>query len=49
MSFFETVKDDDILKELSDLNVDRMTPFDALNTLYKWQSALKNRYQPGEE
>ncbi|MCR5179596.1 MAG: DNA mismatch repair protein MutS [Lachnospiraceae bacterium] len=44
MSFFETVKDDDILKELSELNIDRMTPFDALNTLYKWQSAINNRY-----
>ena len=44
MSLFDTVKDDDILQELLDLDVSNMTPIDALNTLYQFQNKLKNRW-----
>ena len=44
MSLFDTVKDDDVLKELQDLDVSRMTPMDALNTIYRLQNKLKNRW-----
>ena len=45
MSIFDTVKDDDIIKELGDLELSSMTPIDALNTLYRLQTKLKNRWQ----
>ena len=32
MSLFDTVQDDDIIKELSELDISNMTPMDALNT-----------------
>ena len=44
MSLFDTVKDDDILKELKEIDISNMTPMDALNTLYKLQNKLKNRW-----
>ncbi len=44
MSLFDTVKDDDILEELKGIDVANMTPMDALNTLYKLQNKLKNRW-----
>ncbi len=44
MSLFDTVKDDDIIKELGDLELGNMTPIDALNTLYRLQTKLKNRW-----
>ena len=44
MSLFDTVKDDDIITELKDLDLGNMTPIDALNTLYKLQNKLKNRW-----
>ena len=45
MSFFDTTSDEDILKELSELEITTLTPLDALNTLYHLQSKLKNRYK----
>ncbi|EXG86830.1 DNA mismatch repair protein MutS [Clostridium sp. ASBs410] len=45
MSIFDTVKDDDIIKELGDIELGNMTPIDALNTLYRLQTKLKNRWQ----
>ena len=45
MSLFDTVKDDDIIKELGELELGNMTPIDALNTLYRLQTKLKNRWQ----
>ncbi len=45
MSLFDTVKDEDVLKELEDIDVSTMTPLDALNTLYRLQNKLKNRWQ----
>ncbi len=44
MSFFDTVKDDDIIRELGELELGHMTPIDALNTLYRLQTKLKNRW-----
>ncbi|MGC6178198.1 DNA mismatch repair protein MutS [Lacrimispora sp. 38-1] len=45
MSLFDTVKDDDIIRELGELELGNMTPIDALNTLYRLQTKLKNRWQ----
>ena len=45
MSFFDTTSDEDILRELSELEITTLTPLDALNTLYHLQSKLKNRYK----
>ncbi len=45
MSLFDTVTDEDILKELMDVEVNTMSPLDALNTLYRLQNKLKNRWQ----
>ena len=44
MSIFDTVNEHDIIKELMELEVNRMSPLDALNTLDKLQSKLKNRW-----
>ena len=44
MSLFDTVSDSDVLKELQEIDVSVMTPLDALNTLYRLQNKLKNRW-----
>jgi len=44
MSLFDTVKDEDILNEIKEMDVSNMTPLDALNTLYKLQNKLNNRW-----
>ncbi|MDD6442153.1 MAG: DNA mismatch repair protein MutS, partial [bacterium] len=44
MSLFDTVKDDDVLDELRNLDISNMTPMDAMNCLYKLQNKLKNRW-----
>ncbi len=44
MSLFDTVKDDDIIKELKELDLGNLTPIDALNTLYQLQNKIKNRW-----
>jgi len=44
MSLFDTVKDDDVIEELKDLDISNLTPIDALNTLYQLQNKLKNRW-----
>ncbi|MDO5411347.1 MAG: DNA mismatch repair protein MutS [Lachnospiraceae bacterium] len=43
LTLFDTVKEDDIIKELTDADLGHMTPIDALNFLYQLQSKLKNR------
>ena len=45
MSLFDTVSDEDVIKELTDLDITVMTPLDAMNTLYRLQNKLKNRYK----
>lgn len=44
MSIFDTVKEEDIIKELMELEVNRMSPMEALITLDKLQAKLKNRW-----
>ncbi|HJA70591.1 MAG TPA: DNA mismatch repair protein MutS [Candidatus Lachnoclostridium stercoravium] len=44
LTLFDTVKEDDIIKELAELELGNMTPIDALNTLYRIQTKLKNRW-----
>lgn len=44
MSLFDTVKDDDVLEELKQIDVSNLTPMDALNTIYRLQNKLKNRW-----
>lgn len=44
MSLFDTVRDEDVIKELESIDISNMTPMDALNTLYKLQNQLKNRW-----
>ena len=43
-SLFDTVKDDDVLNELKELDVSHMTPMDAMNKLYQLQNKLRNRW-----
>ena len=44
MSLFDTIKEDDIIKELSEMDLSEMTPIEALNKLYSIQNKLKNRW-----
>ncbi len=44
ISLFDTVKDDDIVQELKELDIKCMTPLDALNKLNELQNKLKNRW-----
>jgi len=44
MSLFDTVKDEDVIKELKEIDISNLTPLDALNILYKLQNKLKNRW-----
>jgi DNA mismatch repair protein MutS len=44
MTLFETVKDEDLLSEIRDLDIPNLTPMEALNELYSLQSRLKNRW-----
>ena len=44
MSLFDTVTDEDVLNELKEIDVSNLTPLDALNTLYRLQNKLKNRW-----
>ena len=44
ISLFDTVTDEDVLNELKEIDVSNLTPLDALNTLYRLQNKLKNRW-----
>ena len=44
MSLFDTVKDDDIIQELREVDISHMTPLDAMNKLYELQNKVKNRW-----
>ena len=44
MSLFDTVKNDDIINELRDIDISNLTPMDALNTIYRLQNKIKNRW-----
>ena len=45
MTLFDTVKDEDVLKELSEIDVSTLTPIEALNELYRLQNKLNNRWR----
>ena len=45
MSLFDTVTDTDVINELMEIEVNTLAPIDALNTLYRLQNKLKNRWQ----
>ena len=44
MSLFDTVKNDDIIKELEELDITNITPMEALNKLDELQSKVRNRW-----
>ena len=44
MSLFDTVRDDDIIEELRNVDVGNLTPIEALNKLYELQNKVKNRW-----
>ena len=44
LTLFDTVREDDIIEELKTMDLGMMTPIDALNTLYRLQTRLKNRW-----
>ncbi len=44
ISLLTTTSDEDVLKELREVDITNLTPMDALNTLYKLQNQLKNRW-----
>ena len=45
MSLFDTVQDDSIIEEIRELDISNLTPMDALNTLYRLQNKINNRWQ----
>lgn len=49
LTLFDTVREDDIIEELKNLELGNMTPIDALNTLYRMQTKLKNRWRGNEK
>ena len=44
LTFGDVVKDDDVIREIRELDLTRMTPMDALNTLFRLQSEITNRF-----
>lgn len=44
LSFADTVSDQDVLRELKELDLSNLTPLDALNALYRLQKKLENRF-----
>ena len=48
LTLFDTVRETDIIEELKGLELGNMTPIDALNTLYRLQTKLNNRWSGGE-
>lgn len=49
MSLFDTTTDEDVIEELKTVDISNMTPLDALNTLYKLQNMVKNRWSNTNE
>ena len=43
ISLFDTVKEDEIIVELRNLDISTLTPVEALNTIYRLQNKIKNR------
>ncbi len=49
MTLFDTVNDQDIVKEISNLELSTMTPLEALNCLYNLQNKIKNTWKGSME
>ena len=45
MTLFDASTDEDILRELDELDIGNLTPVEALNVLYKLQNKRKNRWK----
>lgn len=45
MTFFDAATDEDVLKELGEIDISNLTPVESLNVLYKLQNKLKNRWR----
>ena len=43
LSIFDFPAEDDILKELREMDISSLTPLEALNTIYELQNQIKNR------
>ncbi len=44
MTLFDTVKSEDIIKEIEDIQINEITPVEAINILSRLQGRLKNRW-----
>ena len=44
MTIFDTVKNEDIIQELEGIQINEITPVEALNILSRLQSKLRNRW-----
>ncbi len=44
MSLFDTIKDDDIIAEIRDIDINSLTPMEAMNRLFALQNKIKNRW-----
>jgi len=49
LTLFDTVREDDIIEEIKNMELGSMTPIDALNTLYRIQTKLNNRWEGGKK
>ena len=43
LSFFDSVSDAEIIKEIEEVDISTLTPLDGLNLLYRIQNKIKNR------
>ena len=44
MTLYDTVKSEDIIKEIEELQINEITPVEALNILSRMQGKLRNRW-----
>ncbi len=45
MTLFDAATDEDVLREIDELDISNLTPVEALNVLYKLQNKRKNRWK----
>ena len=43
LSFFDSITDAEIVKEIEEIDITTLTPLDGLNLLYQIQNKIKNR------
>ena len=44
MSLFDTIKDEDIIRELREVDVNNLTPVEAINKLNELSNKVRNRW-----